>query len=580
VGLRYHSAARGFDPDGMLAGMERQRTKASTATTCWALAVAGALVGAAVLAINGRTLAFAGGEIYGHLWTWWWHGEALPSWPTGTDWASGTTTWPVIDPLTCAVGAVLSRLSSLPFAWNAVASLAVLGAGAGGAWLARRAGGNPWVGGVVLASAPIFLGSLLSGLSEDLALGLLAVVCGLSWVPSVEATRRRWIGLGLCLGVLAWCGLYVFWMGAWLAAFGALMDGRRLRSTARHWALSAGIALLIAGPVILSQGDRVRGEGHSYGAVDTSVQEPSWKVNPWHAVDLASLVVPGRADVPEGAIFRLHPAYLGLLPLLLASRGRGRRWWLLFGGAALAACGPEFRWFGAPTGVPNPVELLVGLLPGGTLIHHHGRLLLAGVLGLAVLAARGWSAWVERFPPLGRWRRGVAGVIVVELLILGPLPLNVSSVALSPRDFGVVSDGEDAGSLLAIPQAGPGVHPQRPLYDQTAHRYRVPVDPNRPGAPKGLHKSATGRWLAELGRSGSAPTLARFDWCALHQEDVGVLAVGVGVLSSVSSVLGLPDAEGADGAAWRVKARCVVGSASNGGASGELSGETLAPDRE
>jgi hypothetical protein len=230
--------------------------------------------------------------------------------------------------------------------------------------------------------------------------------------------------------------------------------------------------------------------------------------------------------------------------------------------------------------VANPVDLLVELLPGGTLIHHHGRLLLAGVLGLAVLAARGWSAWVERVPTLGRWRRAVAGVIVAEFFIVGPLPLNLSSVPLSPRDFGVVSDGKDSGSLLALPLAGPGVHPQRPLYDQTAHRYRVPVDPNRPGAPKGLHKSATGRWLVELGRAGSAPTLERFDWCVLDQEDVGVLAVGAGVLSSVSSVLGLPDAVGVDGAAWRVKARCVVGSASDKGASGVLSGEMLAPERE
>ena len=98
-----------------------------------------------------------------------------------------------------------------------------------------------------MASAPIFWGSLLSGLSEDLALGLLAVVCGLSWLPSPEATRRRWIALGVCLGALAWCGLYLFWMGAWFAFFGALMDGRRLIATVRHWAVSAVLALVIAG---------------------------------------------------------------------------------------------------------------------------------------------------------------------------------------------------------------------------------------------------------------------------------------------------------------------------------------------
>ena len=82
MGLRYHSAARGFDRDGMLAEMERPTTKALTASSRWVFAVVAVLIGAALLASSGRAIAFAGGEIYGHLWTWWWHGEALPSWPS------------------------------------------------------------------------------------------------------------------------------------------------------------------------------------------------------------------------------------------------------------------------------------------------------------------------------------------------------------------------------------------------------------------------------------------------------------------------------------------------------------------
>jgi|GEM_PF-1384398 len=564
----------------MLAGMERPTSNFERVEIRWAVVVLLVTVGATLLTLTGRGLAFSGGEIYGHLWTWWWHGEALPDWPDGTALASGTSQWPVIDPLLCALGGGLARLTSLTFSWNFFALAGVAGAAAGGAWLADRAGGNPWVGGAVLASAPIFWGSLLSGLSEDLALGLLALVCGLAWLPSGANDWRRWLGLGLCLGALAWCGLYLFWMGALLALLGALMEGRALRHTAHRWAVAAGVALVMATPIAWEQGERLSGEGHSFGEVQTRQEEPSWKVNPWHAMDVASLVVPGRADVPEQAIFRLHPAYLGLIALALASRGRGRRWWLLLGGASLAACGPVFRVCGLDLGVTNPVVYVLNVLPGGSLIHHHGRLLMAGVLGLTVLAARGWSGWVERYPAMQKWRRGVGALIACEVLLLGPLSFDAYTTSMTPRDFGVEAvEGGSDGWLLTVPVAGPGVHPQRPLYDQTAHGHAVLVDPNRPGAPAALHKSATGRWLVQVSRSASAAPLDGFDWCAIAREDVRILVVTEAFLSSVSPVLGTPDFTGSDGAGWHVEARCEAGAASNRRSPGVGSGEMIVPER-
>ena len=118
-------------------------------------------------------LAWAGGEVYGHAWVQWWHGLALPGWPSGTDLARGTEVWPVIDPLTTGLAALLGRLVGWTVAWNGVLLGSVALAFVGGAVLARRYDGDPLVGGTVLALGPVFLGSLASGLTEDFSLGLL-----------------------------------------------------------------------------------------------------------------------------------------------------------------------------------------------------------------------------------------------------------------------------------------------------------------------------------------------------------------------------------------------------------------------
>ena len=58
-----------------------------------------ALVGAGLFtAQSPALLGFEGGELWGHAWTQWWHGEALPAWPAGTPLATGSSDWPVIDP--------------------------------------------------------------------------------------------------------------------------------------------------------------------------------------------------------------------------------------------------------------------------------------------------------------------------------------------------------------------------------------------------------------------------------------------------------------------------------------------------
>jgi hypothetical protein len=537
------------------------------------------VLAALVLGWTGRGLAFSGGEVYGHLWTWWWHGQALPGWPAGTDGAIGTAQWPVIDRVPAAIGAVLSLFLPLAAVWNIVVVLGLLGAAWGGAWLARRAGGDPWVGGAVLAGSPVFWGGPLAGLSEDFAVGLLAVVIGLAWIPP-QQERERWSwALGLCLGALAWFGLYLFWMGAWVSLVGGVLQGRRLRESYSQWAKAALLALCIAGPVLWGHGARVLGEGHGYGSVQAAEFEPAWRANPWHAADAASLILPGRAELPEEAVFRFHPGYVGLIALGLAMAARRRRWWLLFCISACAACGPTFRFAGHSTGVPNPMAYLVDLLPGGSLVNHHARLLLVGLPALAVLASLGWTGWSKARSRWTGWAPGVVVLILLDGLILGPVPFGEWFTDLRPRSFGMAGalPLDRAGALLAVPVGGPGVHPQRPLFDQVAHRYPVLVDPNRPGAPEWMGKSATGRWLLARGDSAAVGLSDGLDWCDLARGGVAVLGAEIAAVDWLSEVAGPPDMEASDGAAWRVSDRCPGDAVPQSPSPGVRLGETTGP---
>ncbi len=479
------------------------------------LAVALALLGAALaplLAGGERLLAWQGAEVWGHLWTWWWHGEALPAWPAGTDLAMGVSSWPVIDPLPAVLGATLTRLGGPALAWNLLAVLAIAGAFAGGWWLARRAGGHGLVGGLTLAMAPIFTGSLLSGLSEDLAIGLLAVAVGLVVLPSRGASPlgRRWsVATGCTLGLLAWCGPYLAWLGAVTASTAGLIHVARSPRSWRPWVLAAIIAALLALPPLLSQGDRAfTGAGHRSGAPAVQA-EPLWRVNPWGAADLASFVAPGPAPIPEDAVVRLHPTYLGLVVLALAACGGRSRWWWLLGAALLVAPGERLALLGHPTGLPNPAAMLLDWLPGGARLNHHARLFLLGQVGLAVLASLGAARLVRRLP-----RPGVVAVVAclavgVDYALLAPLPWPLPTADAKAPDFLSELGALTPGMMLWAPLGGPGLSPQRPLLDQRAHGRPLALDPNRPGPPPRLPRSALGGWLASLGHKAPTPPRAR-----------------------------------------------------------------------
>jgi len=521
------------------AGYPRAVTRARL---LFSAALVALLVGARLAWAPGL-LGAEGGEVFGHAWVQWWHAEALPGWPDGPgSWLVQPRAWPVIDPLPTLLSALLTRVAGLTTGWNAVMLGGVVLAFVGGADLARRSGGDPTVGGLALALAPALMGSAASGLTEDLAVGLVALA--LSRVG--DADWRQGALAGVLLGILAWCGLLLAWM-AGLAAV-ALGVGAVLRDRSRWRGLIAGAAAaaVISAPAALLQGDRLDGAGHRAGQLMERA-EPLWRLNPWRGVDLASFLVPGAMD-PGDALVRMHPGYLGLSLLGLAVVGRWSRWWAVLAAVVVLAPGPRLAWMGTPLDLDNPAVSILHAIPLGDLVNHHGRLLLLGAVALSVLAARG----AARVPV--RWRMAVGGLVAMDLAALSPLPLPLPTTPHEPLAVTACTDRPcvddlSPGGLLELPLAGPGVHFQRPLLQQPFHRRPVLANPNRPGLPASAGRTDSGRWLGSLALPEPAPSPQRFE----PPEGVSVLVSrDPATIERLAAVLGAPDIERGATAAWDV----------------------------
>ena len=484
------------------------------------------------------------GEVWGHAWVQWWHAEAWPAWPDGpSEWVTTTRDWPVIDPLPTALAATVGALVGSVVAYDLVVVLGLAGAFVGGAVLARATQGNVWVGALAVALAPAYLGSVASGLTEDLALGLAAV--GLGWVGSAD--WRRALGAGVCLGLLAASGLVLAWMAAVVAVglgLWALVKAPDRRPVGTGLVIGGLVAGLLALPGALMHADRLSGTGHRLGQFIPR-PEPLWRLNPWKGTDLASFLVPGPVD-PGDALVRMHPGYLGLSLLLLALWAGRSRWWLVLAGAVLLAPGPHLSVAGTPTGIENPAVVVLQVLPFGDLINHHGRFLLIGAVALAVLAAKGTQALEARFGRRAAW--GAVAVVALDLALLGPVgaPLPVADptplAVYTHPDFAALPDG----ALLSLPAAGPGVHFQRPLLDQRAHGRPLALDPNRPGLPPGFARTDTGRFLSTLAGPEALPVPDTPTWPA----GVAVVVVAEPHVDAVISLWGPPTVQAPDSAAW------------------------------
>ena len=503
------------------------------ALACVALAAAG-------LVFSGPAyLGYHGAELYGHAWVQWWHGQALPDWPEGTQLAHGARSWPVIDPLPTFLGAALGRILGYAAAWNLLAMASVGGAFLGGAALAKRWKGDPWVGGTVLAFGPALAGSLASGLTEDWALGLLAGALAL-----LSGEKHREVALGgVLLGLCVWCGLYLALIGAGLALLLGIWRIAQDRQAWKGQLLAGGIAGLIALPALWLQGSRLGGEGHRAGQVLTQV-EPLWQLNPWKGADLASFWVPGSPELAADTLVRMHPAYLGFGVIALAVWGGKSRWWIPALVCVALSTGLDLRWAGEPLKLSNPLVMALQALPFTELLNHYARLLLGAQIALAVLAARGAMKAPERL----RWALPL--LLVVELTWVSPAqwPLPITS-APQARVLHDLADEVPTGELLTVPVAGPGVHLQQALFEQRLHGWPVAASPNRPGAPGAVTQTQAGRWLA--GPMVDPP--AGMEIQDLKKAGVRVIFVRSSHLDWAMKGLGEPDQQGEGGALYRIE---------------------------
>ncbi len=528
------------------------------------------LIGPAV--VSGGLAGSAGAEVYGHAWVQGWAASGWPAWPVGTPLAEGTARWPVIDPLpTWILGGLAAVVGPTP-AWNLWAAVGVVLAAVGGGAFARALGGYGIVGAVGVATMPIFLGSLTSGLTEDYALGLVALAL------AALLTDRRLLGAAL-LGGSAWCGLYLAWLAAWPAlAIGA----RRLRDRPVRWIAAGLLALSIAAPAAAPFRARLAGEGHRSGTVPARV-EPLWRLDPWRGADLAAFVAPGKVDT-DGAFVREHPVYLGYTTVALAAAGGFHPAWLGVLACAAVAPGEHLSWAGVPLGVDNPAVSAFRLLPFAERFNHHARVMLLGQLLLVGLAARGarrivgflgrgaapqrpargarsargegvpehcegrtrqasepsepapgggaQSAGVRGpaghpGPPEHAWSLGLALVLFAETALASPARVPLPTTPdTTPAIYAALSALPTDLPVTVVGAAGPGIHPQKVFFDQRAHGRRLLHNPNRP--------------------TDGRPVKAR----------AGVIVVALGpAVTRVTAERGPPDVTAEDGAAWVVAGR-------------------------
>ncbi|MSP61644.1 MAG: hypothetical protein EXR72_15185 [Myxococcales bacterium] len=419
---------------------------------------------------QGGYVGSPGAEVYGHAWVQAWAADAWPAWPTGTHLAAGAASWPILDGLPTWLAAGLAQVVGLRVAWNLLVVASIVLAAFGGARLAGASGGDPRFGALAVPLMPIWLGSITSGLTEDLAIGLLALAVA-------AGLEGRWVKAGILAGVLAFCGLYLAWFaGVALAVLGlrALAQSRdRWRGTLGGALLAGALVSVAAAPFASQLGEPTPARPRAPAA------EPLWALNPWRGADAVSFVAVGKVDT-DGAVVREHPTYLGYSTIGLAAVGGGPAGWAAVAGCALASMGDEVSVAGKATGLHNPVASLLHMIPMGDRFRNHARIMLLGQLVLVTMAARGAAR-------LARSRRPLAGfaavVMALEVILASPgrAPAPVTP-AESPAIY-----AELFNAPAGLPVRVVGAHnPQAPLFDQRAHGRVLRNGPNRPdpGRPR------------------------------------------------------------------------------------------------
>ena len=429
-------------------------------------------------------LGFANSEVFGHVWSQSWRFQNWPEGLFGTDQTIGTTQFPLIDPIPTLIVHVVGLFLPLTSAYNLLflSSLAMCAVVMRWMFLVDYDGQLEEMHLILLVcTSPIIWGSLNSGLTEDwgLFLPMLAIIA---------LKRNQMSFAGIWVAVAAYWGLVLGWMSAILVSVYALLHIRSRREILKMW-LMMGVCVL---PLIGLHWDRLWLEGHRSLAPPAQF-EPMWALNPWHHTDLASLVWFGSVDFSDH-IIRLHPASLGVAAIVSSFGCRDWKWWGMFLMCVGFALGPEVYWMGLSTGFHNPVHWVLDLLPGSSLLNHHGRWMLMAMICWIVIVVQGMKKYnmVHWMTPIILLEWFFATPIGMPLM--GTQQIKTSTVLEEMTEL----DAPEDTRLLRIPIRGPGVVFQQALYEQTIHGIPLWMNPNRPNPSEWFQLTENSQWIERI----------------------------------------------------------------------------------
>lgn len=479
-----------------------------------------------------QLFGFHGSEVYGHAWSHWWRFQDFPDQLIGMKKAIGVELFPPIDIIPMIISNCFAVIGGTIFGYNAWVFLSVLLAAFGGYFLAETEDGDPWIGAVVLAFSPIFLGTIFSGLTEDMGLGLVAI--------SIAFLRRKsWWGV-LGLAGVGYSGLVLGWMTGILAVMVAVVAIVKEREWKRWLRFGFGAWLLLS-PLLWLHWERLLSKGHRFGSHFLEYQ-PFWGLNPWKQADIASLFHAWYIDFSD-EIIRFHPSYLGLILVGICFFARSKFWWGVFLFFTLSSFGNSLHFLGADTKILNPLPLFLQVIPGYSLINHHGRFMLLALVGWSVLASKGAKRIRSEHIRGGRL---LFLFVLLDLIIFSPIgftlptTMSYSNTILDQVDL-------ESGKLLRLPMLGPNISFQEALWEQHFHKEDIGMSPNRPSIIHLAKRSPKTIWMERLAfQNPKIPD----EFCIPKQ--IGGLLVLEYRSDLIESKLGIPDLKGDRYSFWKI----------------------------
>jgi len=413
---------------------------------------------------TGEVLAAPGYEAAAHLWGLWaalhlgqplvLHTGLLAA-PQGVDMV-------LVDPVNLPWFALGQALGGPALGFDAVAWGGLLVAGLAGALLAVEVQGRPWVGALAAMVAPPLLCAPGDGLTEDLAVGWVALQLALTLRFLRTGQPATGLAATLALGACAWGGPYNGLLAGLVDLGLVLGQLRRPRALVRLAVVGLGGAALaspVAWAILARRAATLPGAAARATLPAAELAVDRFRGGLMTGIDLLDPWLP--APLTGGVPPVPHTGYLGLVALavsvVVVARDR-RRWPWLVGALGLTALalGPHLSLAGQPLrlgGAPllGPAGLLIQALPAAGRLTRWYRSSAVAALLLVPLLARAARGGPRRSLPL-------AAALVVDALLLAPVAWPRPHAALPDAAAWaqLPSPGAEPGAILDLPLSTSG----------------------------------------------------------------------------------------------------------------------------